>query len=293
MPPCELLTPASVPELVAALGCATPASELLAGGTDLVRAMRLGHCRPDLIVDLSGVRELAGVRAEAGHLRIGAMTTFAQLQADLLVWQHAACLAEAASQVGSVQIRNVATVGGNIGNASPCGDSIPALMALGATLTILDGTGRSVSRPIGDVVIGDGETSLAADEVITEIVVPTLSARPASAFAKVGSRSMVTVAKLSMALIVGLNAEAGTVAEARVALGALGDTAFRDARLEDCLRGRLADEATARDFVGECELATRRAIPGRLSLAYKQRAVRGLAYDAWNALGLCPPCQPD
>ena len=103
---------------------------------------------------------------------------------------------------------------------------------------------------------------------------------------------MVTVAKLSMALVVGFNAETGTVAEARVALGALGSTAFRDALLEDFLRGRPADEATAQAFAGECELAARRAIPGRPSLAYKQRAVRGLAYDAWNALGLCPACRP-
>ena len=232
MPNAELLMPGGLRELTAALQRATPSSRLLAGGTDLIRSMHRDHWEPDLLIDLSGVRELDFVRLEAGTLRVGALTTFAELQADPLVRRHARCLAEAAAQVGSAQIRNVATVGGNIANASPCADSVTALVALGAEVRTIDGGGRSATRPLEKVLVGSGRTSLAPDEAITEVSFAALGAVQRTTFAKIGSRSTVTVARLSMALVVKYDAGAGTVSEARVGLGAVGEAAFRDARLE-------------------------------------------------------------
>ena len=95
-----------------------------------------------------------------------------------------------------------------------------------------------------------------------------------------------------MALVVKYDAGAGTVSETRVALGAVGEAAFRDARLEELLEGRPANAESARLFAEGCTDAVRRAIPGRYSLPYKQHAVVGLAFDAWNALGLCDRCEP-
>ena len=292
MPNAELLTPGGMQELTAALKRATPGSRLLAGGTDLMRSMHHDHWEPDLLIDLSGVRELDYVRLEDGALRVGALTTFAALQADQLVRRHGLCLAEAAAQVGSAQIRNVATVGGNIANASPCADSVTALVALGADVRTIDGSGRSVVRPLAEILVGSGRTSLAADEAITEVSFAALTADQRTTFAKIGSRSTVTVARLSMALVVRYEAGAGTLSGARVALGAVGEAAFRDARLEELLEGRPANNQSARLFAAGCTDAVRRAIPGRYSLPYKQHAVVGLAYDAWNALGLCDRCEP-
>jgi CO/xanthine dehydrogenase FAD-binding subunit len=292
MPNTELLTPGGLRELTAALRRATPDSRLLAGGTDLIRSMHQDHWEPDLLIDLSGVRELDGVRLERGRLHVGALTTFAELQADPLVRRHARCLAEAAGQVGSAQIRNAATVGGNIANASPCADTVTALVALGADVRTIDGDGRSTTRPLTQVTVGSGRTSLAPDEAITEVGFAALSADCRSAFAKIGSRSTVSVARLSMALVVKYDPGAGTMSGARVALGAVGETAFRDARLEDLLEGRAANAESARLFAGGCREAVRRAIPGRYSLPYKQYAAVGLAFDAWNALGLCDRCEP-
>src|SRR5450756_2109217 len=227
MPSAELLMPGGLRELTVALQRATPSSRLLAGGTDLIRSMHRDHWEPDLLIDLSGVRELDFVRLETGTLRIGSMTTFAELQADPLVRRHARCLAEAAAQVGSAQIRNVATVGGNIANASPCADSVTALVALGAEVRTIDGGGRSALRPLEQIVLGSGRTSLAPDEAITEVSFAAPSAAKLTSFAKIGSRSTVTVARLSMALVVKYDAGAGTVSEARVGLGAVGEAAFR------------------------------------------------------------------
>jgi CO/xanthine dehydrogenase FAD-binding subunit len=285
----ELRAPRSMAELVAALREMTPASRFLAGGTDLVRRLNEGSPMPDLIVDLSGVGELRSIAVDAGRLRVGATATFTEIEGSATVRRVAACLAEAAAQVGSMQIRNIATVGGNVGNASPCGDTLPALLALRATATVVDGDGGCTVRPVGDLLVGPGMTSLRYDELITGFAMPVPSPGERSAFAKLGVRSAVSVARLSMA--VALTCEPGTsrISDVRIALGAVGDTAFRDGALERYLEGRRADEAAAEGFAEECAAAVGRSIPGRYSLPYKEAAVRGVARDVWARLGLAGP----
>jgi carbon-monoxide dehydrogenase medium subunit len=293
MPSTDLVTPNDTEELVAALARATTSSRLLAGGTDLVRDIRRPGVAPDLLIDLSALSKLSFVRLDGEELCVGAMSTFSELQVDPLVRKHAWCLAQAAAQVGSRQIRNIATVGGNIANASACADSAPALLALGASVLTLDGAGRRSSRSLDEVLVGSGTTSLAHDEAITEFRFPALGDAHRASFAKIGTRIAVSVARLSMALIVRFDPAAGVMTDARVGLGAVGAAAFRDPALEQTLEGRPANEETARLFAAECVAAVQRSIPGRYSLPYKQHAARGLAYDAWNALALCLPCEPD
>lgn len=288
----EVSTPASVAELISALARATSRTRLLAGGTDLVRAIRRPGNEPDLLIDLSSLVELSYIRLDGRSLRVGATTTFTELQYDTLVREYAPCLAQAAAQVGSAQIRNVATLAGNVANASPCADGATALMALDATVTTVDGAGRVASRPVAEVIVGSGATSLAPDEAITELSFEALGTEHRSAFAKIGSRTAVSVARLSMALIVRFDPVADAVTEVRAGLGAVGQTAFRDSALEETLEGRPADEESARLFADACVAAVQKSIPGRYSLPYKQHAARGLAYDAWNALALSAPCEP-
>jgi len=288
----QVVTPSGVEELVTALAEATPRTRLLAGGTDLVRDIRRPGAAPDVIIDLTGLTELSYVRLDGRKLRVGALTTFTELQLDGLVREHALCLSLAAAQVGSTQIRNAGTIGGNIANASPCADSATALTALGADVTTVDGAGSIRTRPIGAVLLGSGRTSLARDEAITEFSFSALGAEHRSAFAKIGSRTAVSVARLSAALVVRFDAATGTLTDVRVALGAVGETAFRAAALEQTLEGRPADEESARLFAAGCVAAVQGSIPGRYSLPYKQHAARGLAYDAWNSLALSLPCEP-
>jgi CO/xanthine dehydrogenase FAD-binding subunit len=288
----DVVTPAGIDELVAALKAATPQTRLLAGGTDLVRAIRRPGNEPDVIIDLTGLEQLSHVRLDGGTLRVGATTTFTELQWDPLVREHALCLGLAAAQVGSVQIRNIGTIGGNIANASPCADGATALTALDADVTTVDGAGSTRTRPLGEILLGPSRTSLAHDEAITEFSFPALGAEHRSAFAKIGSRTAVSVARLSAALVVRFDAAAGALASVRLALGAVGEAAFRARELERALEGRPADEETARLFAGLCVAAVEDSIPGRYSLPYKRHAAVGLAYDTWNALALSPPCEP-
>lgn len=285
------LAPRDRAELTAALARMTAGSRLLAGGTDLVREMSKDHLRPDLLVDLADLDELRGVRAADGVVRVGAMTTFSRLQEEPLVRAHARCLADAAASVGSVQIRNAATIGGNVANASPCGDSIPPLLALEADAEIWDARGGTSSRPVADVLAGAGRTSLAPGEVIAAFVFPMLDAPWLTAFAKIGSRSTVTVARLSAAAAVKLRPDGRTIDEARVALGAVGETAFRDPQVESSLIGATADARTALGFFEACSDSVCRSIPGRYSLEYKRRAAVGLADDIWRALGFPSPAE--
>lgn len=287
-----LLAPRDRAELTAALRQMTSRSRFLAGGTDLVRAMSKDHLRPDLLVHLGVMEELKGVRLQDGTLRVGAMTTFAQLQDDEVVRRHARCLADAAATVGSVQIRNAATVAGNVANASPCGDSIPALLALEAEAEIWDADGGTSRRPVADVLAGPGRTTLRPGQLIAAFVFTALDAAQRSAFAKIGSRTALTVARLSIAVVVDYDAERSTFTAARAALGAVGETAFRDELVAASLAGRRANGATALAFAEACSDAVCRSIPGRYSLEYKRRAAVGLADDAWRALGFASPAEP-
>jgi CO/xanthine dehydrogenase FAD-binding subunit len=288
----EVLTPATLDELVAALAQATPRSRLLAGGTDLVRELRRPGNEPDLLIDLTGVTELAEVRRDGESLNIGALSTFTELQWHPLVREHALCLSLASAQVGSAQIRNAGTIGGNVANASACADGATALTALGAVALTVDGTGERRTRPLHDVVLGANRTALRHDEAILAFGFPALGTGHRSAFAKIGSRTAVSVARLSAALVVRFDPATAALAEVRVALGAVGERAFRVPDLEKTLEGRPADDETARLFAEGCVAAVQASIPGRYSLPYKQHAAVGLAYDAWNMLALGAPSEP-
>lgn len=285
----RLLAPGDRAEMTAALAEMTAESRLLAGGTDLVRAMTKEHLRPDLLVDLGGLEELRTVTLDRGAVRVGAACTFSQLQRDPVLLRHARCLADAAATVGSAQIRNAGTVGGNVANASPCGDSIPALLALEAGAEVWDAAGGTRVRPVAEIVTGPGRTSLATGQVIAAFVFPVPGEGWRTAFAKVGSRSAVTVARLSVAVALEVGADGETFGGARVALGAVGETAFRDPLVEEALAGRRATASTALAFAEACAAAVCRSIPGRYSLGYKCRAAVGLADDAWRRLGFRSP----
>jgi CO/xanthine dehydrogenase FAD-binding subunit len=288
----QVLTPSTRHELVAALAQATPQSRLLAGGTDLVRVLRRPGGEPDQLIDLSGISEFKTVRLDGNILYVGALATFHQIQWDPLLREHALCLSLAAAQVGSAQIRNAGTLGGNVANASPCADGVTALTALGAQVLTVDGAGTERRRPIGEIVLGPGRTCLKHDEAVVGFVFEALGPEHRSGFSKIGSRTAVSVARLSCALAVRFDAGAGTLAAAQVALGAVGEAAFRVPALERALEGRPADEDTARLFAEGCVAAVQESIPGRYSLPYKQHAAVGLAYDAWNMLALSAPCEP-
>jgi CO/xanthine dehydrogenase FAD-binding subunit len=280
----ELLAPPDLASLAAALRSATPDSRLIAGGTDLMLQMRASGMHPDLLIDLSGLRELAYIRQERGLICIGALTTFASIERDSMLKIHANCLVRAAAQVGSEQIRNVATIGGNVANASPCADAIPALLVLDAQAGVLNRAGNVERRPVRELLAEAGNTTLGHDEAIVDFSFVPLAEDRRSVFGKVGARSSVAVSKLNAAMVVKLDEAQRTIVEAKIAFGSIAPTAFVDAGVAAILRDKSLDNGTIEAFVEACSSMVSRSIPDRSSRPYKQHAVRGLADDLWEAI---------
>ncbi|MDP2849404.1 MAG: xanthine dehydrogenase family protein subunit M [Humidesulfovibrio sp.] len=234
----KVLTPRELPELFAALE--TPGAHMLAGGTDLLvrlrAAEREGRALPQALVRLDGVAVLRGIVREAdGSLRLGAAATHAELLAHPLLRQELPELAAALCELGSPPIRNMGTLGGNICTASPAGDSLPPLMALGAEVELasLAGTRRMA---LSDFITGPGRTSLKPGEVLTAVIAPPARNFQVRHFEKVGRRGALAVAVVSLAALVRL--ERGRVAEARLAWGSVGPTVWRCPEAEAALMGQ-------------------------------------------------------
>ncbi|MDR3583916.1 MAG: FAD binding domain-containing protein [Desulfosporosinus sp.] len=286
MPKFKFACPMSIAEVMETLSQSQEEVAFISGGTDLVIQLNSGQIKPAWLIDLSQIAELNYIKEVEGRLRIGSATTFTQISESSLIWEKARCLGQAASQVGSTQIRNRATLGGNIAKASPAGDSLPALLVLEAWVSILGPQGlRRVS--FAQLQAGDG-AGLQAKELITEVDFPSwqsqIETQIVSGFAKVGSRSTVTIARLNMAVKVEMDLGIGKIRGARWAVGALGRTPFRLEELELELQGKTMNQDLAQEIADRLTEAVDRAIPGRSSQEYKRQAIQGLGYDLLNDL---------
>ncbi len=278
----EPLAPATVAELLDILARFPGRIHLVAGGTDLTPRLGRALTPETRLVDLSGLDELRGIAADAREIRVGALETMARLAADQLLNREARALALAAGRVGSWQIRTRATVGGNSANASPAADTPPALAALGATVRLISPRG-SRDLPVENFIIGPNRSARADDEVLAEFRLPR---RPGhiSAFAKVGSRSEMSIARLNLAVSV-VPGEGGGIREARVFLGTLGRAVRRAPAAEAVL---LEHGPDVEKFNRALMDAVAEGIPGRSTLGYKQSAVQALGQDVFSELGREP-----
>ncbi|MBZ4687718.1 MAG: xanthine dehydrogenase FAD-binding subunit [Clostridia bacterium] len=277
-------SPKNLDDALRCLKTATGQTKLLAGGTDFVIQLREGSITPDTVIDISGVQELKCIKEEDGFLKIGAACTFTQISESNLVQQKAFCLAQAASEVGSEQVRNAGTIGGNIANASPAADSLPALVALNAEVTIVDANGKSRSIPVEKVSAGVGKNNLVANEIITEINIPLLGEDWRTAFCKLGRRKALAIARINMALVVRFDESAGLIKDARIALGAVGTVAFRTQKAEGILVGNKPSRELMEKFAETVSTVVEESIPTRSSMPYKRTAVKGLAFDIFEKL---------
>ena len=206
----------------------------LAGGTDLLVLLNSGAVPGRRFLDLSGLRGLRGVRERGGGLAIGALTTFADLRGDARVARRYPALAAAAAGIGAWQVQNRATLGGNVANASPAGDSLPVLMALEAVVHARSVRGtREV--PFAGLFLGYRDLALEPDELITAVSLPP-PPRARQFFRKVGSRRAQSISKVVLAGLLRTGRD-GRVDLARVALGSVAPVTLRARRVEQALLG--------------------------------------------------------
>lgn len=271
------LTPTTVAELISALGQMTPDSKIISGGSDLIIRLNCGLCTPDALLYMGGVTELCGIEQVENTVHIGAAATMAAIERSPLLHGGLAAIAHAASDVGSAQIRNNGTIGGNIGNASPAGDLLPPLFLLGAQVVIASPTGLRTA-PIQEVIVGPGKTSLSYNEAVAKILVPLPSPRYRTAFSKLGFRRAVTISRIGLAVGVELG-EDGIITSGQVMAGAISLVPISVPKAEALLPGRRVDDAL-KDQVGQAlaDLILE-VTPEMFDRDYKVGAARGVAWD--------------
>lgn len=242
IPHFEYVAPRTVDEACLLLAEHPKEALPLAGGTDLLVKMKQRRIIPRYVVNLKTIPGMDGIRYDENDgLRIGALTTIQAVKNSIFVKRHCKILAQAAGVESSVQIRNVATLGGNIANASPAADAPLALLALGASL-VLARSGGQREVLLEDFFTGPGRSVLQTGEIIREIHVPALWGRTGGAYVKHAVRRT-DIAIVSVAVLVRLGEDACD--DARIALGSVAPTIFRAKKAEELLRGQKITEELA------------------------------------------------
>lgn len=272
--------PTTLAEAIEALQ--RPGSRPLAGGTDLLVRLREGREDVAMVVDISGIPALGRIGVQGEEIFLGAMVTFRQLMDSALIRYEAPILARAAAAVGSPQIRNRGTIGGNIMNASPAGDTLPALLALDATV-ILSGMGGERRLPLAELLAGPYRTRALPGEVLTEIRFPRLPAGYGSSFLKLGRRNALAIARINIAAV--LHVEARRIRTARLAVGAVTPVPRRFSEAEAVLNGASLGDEVFEAAAREVAAAMVRDAGRRPSFAYKIPAVQALVRRALREAG--------
>jgi carbon-monoxide dehydrogenase medium subunit len=275
----EYHAPESLEDAVGLLDELGDEAKILAGGTDLIPHMKQRKVEPRHIVNIKKIPELACIDETREGIKIGALAKLRAVELSPLIRERLPVLSEAAGRVGSVQIRNLGTIGGNICNASPSADMATALMALDAKVHV---HGRDGARtcPIAEFFQGSGDVDLARGELLTGLTVLYPPEGAGSAFEKVGWTTF-DIATVNVAAVVTL--KGGKIDHCSIALGACSPAPIKTVLAEDVLRGReptanVLEEAV--EFIAACvepRERWRRAPP-----EYRRRSSQALAMDAIN-----------
>ena len=251
----EYLQPRTLRQAVALLERHGQEARIVAGATDFLVRWRQGTWVPSYVVSLAGIPGLDRVSySPRGGLRLGALVTVRTLETHPATREHYTALSAAATTFAGLQVRNLATVGGNVCNASPAGDTLPALLAFEAECRIV-GPGGVRVLPLDQVFAGPGRSSLATGEVLTELRLPPLPRNTGSLYIKDSPRSAMDIASVGVAAVVSMGGRQ-VCQEARIALGAVAPTPIRARAAEDLLRGQPVDQdllhQAAQAAAGEC-----------------------------------------
>jgi CO/xanthine dehydrogenase FAD-binding subunit len=286
-----VLSPTTIEDALDALATHGDAM-VLAGGTDFMVEVNFGHRRPGTVVSLRHVAELRTWTRTDDRLRIGAAVTYCDVEhGPIGEWVPA--LAQAARTVGSPQIRNAGTIGGNLATASPAGDTLPVLVALDATIECASTARGRRDIPAGDFFTGPKRSQLAPDELVVAVTVPVLDGP--QEFLKVGTRNAMVISVASVALLVD-----GAAPTIRCALGSVGPTPIRARTAEEWVTPRIEwparrlDGGSVAEFARRVADAARPIDDHRATAAYRRHAIEVCARRALTrAKACCTCCESD
>ena len=270
--PFEFYQPATLAEASRLLRENGPGGRFLAGGTDLVIAMKEKGLLPKYIVDLKRVPGLSGIREDNdGTITIGALTTMYAVETSPVITKKYPFLAQSAAEVGSIQIRNRATIGGNMANATPSADVAPSLIALNATAKIVSSSGER-TVPMEEFFRGPGQNAMNADEILTEITIPKTGPQLVGEYIKFSPRDMMDLAYIGVAVAYNL-ANDKKCGQVRIVLGAVAPTPIRAKNSEALLEGKVLTEELATQVGDEAARESKPISDVRSSADYRRAMV--------------------
>lgn len=235
LPKFEYHSPASVAEALNLMCTDKRTCKFLAGGTDLLVDMKFRRAKPERLINLKEISELKGISIDdTNRIRIGALTTLGEIEDSVIVKEKLPILWDAVRVMASVQIRNLATVGGNLCSAWPSADTAPPLMALDATVT-LKGVDGERSAPVKDLFLGPARSVKKDREILAELLIPIPGQNSSGAYFKLMRRHAMDLALVGAGAQIGLAADKKTCTSVRIALGAVAQTPVRAPEAEAVL----------------------------------------------------------
>lgn len=271
-------SPESVESAVALLANGAAAARVLGGGTDLLVQLRAGMVEPDLVVDIKNIRETRQITLEQGGFRVGAAVSGAELGEHAALKQAWPGVVEAVELIGSTQIQGRASMGGNLCNASPAADSVPALIAADAVCTIAGPGGRR-EVAVEKICTGPGRTSLAKGEFLVSFFLPERAAHCADAYLRFIPRTEMDIAVVGAGVNLSLDAS-GQCTAARVALGAVAPTAILVPEAGAALIGTALDDASLDAMAAAASAACHPIDDKRGTVAYRVKVAGVMARRA-------------
>jgi carbon-monoxide dehydrogenase medium subunit len=275
MPGLTYSAPTTVDDAVKLLAGSAGLAKVLSGGTDLLVQMRSGRLKPELIVDIKKIPGLIGIREEGGAFVVGAATPGAVVEADPGMNKAWPGVVEALDLIGSTQVQGRCSLVGNLCNASPAADSVPALYAAGATAVIVGSKGRR-EVPVEQVPTAPGRTSLAKDEFILEFKFPVRPAHSGDAYLRFIPRTEMDIAVVGCGVSVTLD-DKGVCTAARCSLGAVAPTVLLVKEMADALIGHTLDDATLAAIDKAAQAACKPINDKRGTIEYRTKVAGVLA----------------
>ena len=275
IPPFEYKIPKTIEEVIDLLWKTEGKTKIIAGGTDLVIGLRDGDHSPQFIIDITRIEELRKVEEKDGTISIGAAATHSEIASSPMVKRYGKVLSDAASEIGSPQIRNLGTIGGNVVNASPAADTIPTLMVLNAMGKVVSREGEK-EVPLSQLFKGPYETNLKPHQLLVGVTFPKLPSDMRSSFIRLARRDAMAIARMSVAVVLRMEERKKRIEDIRIAVGSVTPTPQRMSEAEAFLMGKSPDEEFLRKASIKVSETMIHRSGVRLSTSYKRPVVEAL-----------------
>jgi len=284
MPSIEILTPKSLNEVLSILSNQEKKLKIIAGGTDVVTGLKQESKRfieTEVLIDINRIAELKGIEQRNGKISIGAASTFSEIYKNQIVSKELPILKKAVSTIGSLQIRNRATIAGNFVNNAPCADTVPALLVYSATIEIESiNSKREIS--LQEFLQGPYKTQLKKDEIVTRINIPIPSKTYIGDFYKLGRRQAVAISRITLAVLMEL--KENKINDVRIASGAITPIGVRFSELEKYAKGKEANKDFLKSLSSKMGEEIIKLTGLRWSSEYKLPVVQQMFYQILNKI---------